>query len=107
MCFDGIFGDDPRVYCFQGGKLLDPKKVEAIVKMHAQEPSRHPSLQWLGLILPMFCELFSRHYGINHKIIEKIEGVHLDIRILRSMGNNQAQVSGGCNFNCSKLGEGI
>ncbi len=32
-CFDGIFGDNPRVYRFQGGKLLDPKKVEAIVKM--------------------------------------------------------------------------
>jgi hypothetical protein len=55
----------------------------------------------------MFCEFFSRHYGINHKINEKIEGVHLDTRMLRSMGDNQAQVCGGSNFNCSKLGEGI
>jgi hypothetical protein len=38
---------------------------------------------------------------------EKIKGVHLDTRMLKSMGNNQAQVCGGSNFNCFKLGKGI
>jgi hypothetical protein len=75
MCFDGIFGDDP----IPRREAIGSKEDRSNCKdAHAQEPSWHPSLQWLGLILLMFCEFFSRHYGINHKINEKIEGVHLD-----------------------------
>jgi hypothetical protein len=39
MCIFGIFRDDPGFYCSKEGKLLDPKKIQAIVNM---SPSKNP-----------------------------------------------------------------
>lgn len=90
------------------GKLLNSKKVEAIVQnTHAQESSWHPSFQWLGPILPMFCKNICLHYGTKHKTNAQIRIVHLDMKEPRSIGRLSNTNMWRLHFNCSKLGEGI
>lgn len=89
MCLYGIFGDDSRVYHLRGEATKFKESKSNCINAHAQEPSRHPSFQWLGPILLLFCKKSCFHYGTNHKINAQIRIVHLDMKEPKNMGNNQ------------------
>jgi hypothetical protein len=52
------------------GKVMDPKKIEALVNMLDQltyYPPRNPNFQWDGIILRMFYQKNCLYYVTNHQ----------------------------------------
>jgi hypothetical protein len=48
-------------------KLLDPKKIQAIVNMPPpRNPQTYSSIQWDGTILQMFYQKLCYYYGTYH-----------------------------------------
>ncbi len=108
MCFYGILGHDTRFHSFKGGEGIRSKVGKSDCKnAHLKKTSWYSRLQQFNPILSMFCKKNYIHYDIDHKINVEIEGVHLESRVPRCMGNHKMKICGGPNSNCTKLGDRI
>jgi hypothetical protein len=57
---------------FKERKLLDPKKIVAIINMSKiKNPQGHSSFQWHGSILSLFHLELHMNHGLDYKIVAK------------------------------------
>jgi hypothetical protein len=86
------------------GKLPYPNKILAIKDMPPQKKStRHWSVQWSGVVLPMLHQESYIHNGTNHKTHVWSENIWMDAWMLNHMGDKKL-LCGCTNFDCISLG---
>jgi hypothetical protein len=54
------------------GKVMDPKKVQALLNMPVPTTPSDPSFQWDGIVLQLFCKKCYLYYVTNYYIAQEV-----------------------------------